>query len=193
MVIFGGMNAQVAQAAWFFLFQGVRDLPEALIQGREEMWLRFILTGWTYDPEALSEEDLAVYTRAYAQPGGLRGAFEDYRAWRDDLAQDRADADRSYGARHFRCGAPSSRLPRCWTWRRSGAAWPRIFGHTPWPGLAIFPMRSGPTKSPRCCWSSWPRADENPSRAVVGQHVSGIAMMTPAAVFRPAIQRALVS
>jgi haloacetate dehalogenase len=94
MVIFGGMNTQVAQAAWFFLFQGVRDLPEALIRGREEMWLRFILTGWTYDPEALSEEDLAVYTRAYAQPGGLRGAFEDYRAWRDDLAQDRADADK---------------------------------------------------------------------------------------------------
>jgi hypothetical protein len=67
---------------------------------------------------------------------------------------------RSSSAQHFRCGAPTSRLPRCWTWWRSGAAWPRIFGHTPWPGLAFFPMRSGPTKSPRCCWSSLPRADE---------------------------------
>lgn len=91
-LIFERMNAQTAQAAWFFLFQGVRDLPEALIQGREELWLRYILTGWTYNPEALSADDLAVYTRAYAQPGGLRGAFEDYRAWREDLAQDQADS-----------------------------------------------------------------------------------------------------
>jgi pimeloyl-ACP methyl ester carboxylesterase len=90
-LIFERMNAATAQAAWFFLFQGVRDLPEALIQGREELWLRYILTGWTYNPEALSEVDLATYTRAYAQPGGLRGAFEDYRAWREDLAQDQAD------------------------------------------------------------------------------------------------------
>jgi haloacetate dehalogenase len=91
--IFEGMNANFAQAAWFFMFQGVRDLPEALIQGREEMWLRFLLTGWCYDPEALSDADFAVYVRAYAQPGGLRGAFEDYRAWREDLAQDQADKD----------------------------------------------------------------------------------------------------
>jgi pimeloyl-ACP methyl ester carboxylesterase len=91
--IFENMNADVAQAAWFFLFQGVRDLPEALIQGREELWLRFVLTGWCYNPEALSDADIAIYARAYAQPGGLRGAFEDYRAWRDDLAQDQFDRD----------------------------------------------------------------------------------------------------
>jgi haloacetate dehalogenase len=91
--IFEGMNANFAQAAWFFLFQGVRDLPEALIQGREEIWLRFILTSWTYNPEALNDADIATYVRAYAQPGGLRGAFEDYRAWREDLAQDQADKE----------------------------------------------------------------------------------------------------
>jgi pimeloyl-ACP methyl ester carboxylesterase len=93
-LIFERMTAATAQAAWFFLFQGVRDLPEALISGREEMWLRYILTSWTYDPEALSDADFAVYTRAYAQPGGLRGPFEDYRAWREDVAQDQADSAR---------------------------------------------------------------------------------------------------
>lgn len=97
-VIFESMNAQVAQAAWFFLFQGVRDLPEALIQGREELWLRSILTSWTYDPHAISEEALTVYVKAYSQPGGLRGPFEDYRAWREDLAQDQADASRLLGS-----------------------------------------------------------------------------------------------
>jgi pimeloyl-ACP methyl ester carboxylesterase len=91
--LFGSMNARVAQASWFFLFQGVRDLPEALIQGREELWLRYILTSWTYDPGALSDADIATYVHAYAQPGGLRGAFEDYRAWREDIAQDEEDKD----------------------------------------------------------------------------------------------------
>ncbi|MGA2999540.1 alpha/beta fold hydrolase [Bradyrhizobium sp.] len=92
-LLFGMMNAKVAQASWFFLFQGVRDLPEALIQGREELWLRYILTSWTYDPGALSDADIAAYVHAYAQPGGLRGAFEDYRAWREDIAQDEEDKD----------------------------------------------------------------------------------------------------
>ena len=87
------MNAASAQAAWFFLFQGIRDLPEALIHGREELWLRHLLTGWAYNPETFTEADIATYVRAYAQPGGLRGAFEDYRSWREDVAQDQEDKD----------------------------------------------------------------------------------------------------
>jgi haloacetate dehalogenase len=93
-VIFERMSAPVAQAAWFFLFQSVPHLPQALIQGREEMWLRHLFTDWTYNPEALSDEDIAVYVQAYSQPGGLHGAFSDYGAWREDLAQDQADADK---------------------------------------------------------------------------------------------------
>ena len=53
-VLFGNMNAASAQAAWFFLFQGVRDLPEVLIHGREELWLRHLLTGWAYNPETFT-------------------------------------------------------------------------------------------------------------------------------------------
>jgi haloacetate dehalogenase len=78
--------------AWFFLFHGVRDLPEALITGREEIWLRHFFSNWTYNLEALTLEDVAIYTKAYAQPGALRGALEDYRAWRTDLEQDEVDA-----------------------------------------------------------------------------------------------------
>ena len=93
-VIFGSMNAALAQFGWFFLFHSVPHLPQALVQGREEMWLRYIFRNWTYDPEALSDADIAVYTQAYAQPGGLHGAFSDYSAWRQDLDQDYADADK---------------------------------------------------------------------------------------------------
>jgi len=86
------MGAKVARGHWFFLFNAVRDLPEALITGREELWLRFIFSGWTYDPRALTNEDITTYTRAYAQRGGLRGALEDYRAGEEDVKQDQADA-----------------------------------------------------------------------------------------------------
>lgn len=91
-IIFERMDAKVARAHWFFIFNAVRDLPEALIAGREEIWLRFIFSGWTYDPQALTPDDIATYARAYAQHGALRGALEDYRAGEEDVKQDQADA-----------------------------------------------------------------------------------------------------
>ncbi|GAB7521656.1 alpha/beta fold hydrolase [Paraburkholderia sp. 2C] len=91
-MIFERVNADFAQAGWFFFFNGVRDLPEALVQGREEVWLRHIFTSWLYDISAISDADIEIYRRAYASPGGLRGAFEDYRAWRQDVEQDKQDA-----------------------------------------------------------------------------------------------------
>jgi len=91
-VIFERMDAKVVRGHWFFISNAVRDLLEALIAGREEIWLRFIFSGWTYDPDALTPEDIATYVRAYAQHGGLRGALEDYRAGEEDVKQDQADA-----------------------------------------------------------------------------------------------------
>jgi haloacetate dehalogenase len=96
-VIFERMDAKVARGHWFFIFNNVKDLPEALITGREEVWLRFIFSSWCYNPELFSAEELAVYVRAYSQPGALRGAFSDYRAGEEDVAQDEADKDTLIG------------------------------------------------------------------------------------------------
>ena len=93
LVIFERMNAEIARAHWFFLFNNVPDLPEALVTGREEIWLRFIFRSWCYDPELLTDEDIATYVKAYRQPGALRGAFDDYRAGPIDVAQDQQDRD----------------------------------------------------------------------------------------------------
>lgn len=92
-VVFNETNSALARKYWFFYFQQVPDLPEALVEGREEIFLRHFFSSWCYDPEALSDEEVAVYVRAYSQPGALRGAFNDYRAGAEDLAQDLADAD----------------------------------------------------------------------------------------------------
>ncbi|MDB5312394.1 MAG: alpha/beta hydrolase fold protein [Gemmataceae bacterium] len=85
------MDGRVARARHRFLFNSVPDLPELLITGREEAWLRFIFSQWCFSPERLSPEEIAVYVTAYAQPGGLRGAFIDYPAAPVEVAQDEED------------------------------------------------------------------------------------------------------
>eukprot|EP01050_Picozoa_sp_SAG11_P016420 SAG11_NODE_2241_length_3644_cov_4.619182_2_plen_274_part_00 len=83
----------VAKGYWFFLFNQVPDLPEALISGREEIWLRHWLSSWSYNRELFSDEEVAEYVKAYSRPGALRGSFNDYRAAPEDTAQDLQDAD----------------------------------------------------------------------------------------------------
>lgn len=85
--------AKARAGYWYFPFLGVLDLPEALITGREEIFLTHLYRTWSYNPEMLSAEEIAVYVRAYQQPGTLRGACADYRAAAEDVAQDLEDAD----------------------------------------------------------------------------------------------------
>lgn len=87
------MNARIAREYWFFLFHQIRDLPEALIGGREEVWLRHFFSDWCHDPQSISDEAIETYVKAYAAEGGVRGALSDYRAGAEDISQDIADAD----------------------------------------------------------------------------------------------------
>jgi haloacetate dehalogenase len=92
-VVFNSTDAKLARLYWFFYFQQVPHLPEALIEGREEIFLRHFYSTWCYNPAAIDELAVAEYVRAYSQPGSLRGAFNDYRAGPLDLQQDVEDAD----------------------------------------------------------------------------------------------------
>jgi pimeloyl-ACP methyl ester carboxylesterase len=92
-VVFNATDAKLAKLYWFFYFQQVPHLPEALIQGRQEIFLRHFYSTWCYNPGAIEEAAVAEYVRAYSQPGALRGAFNDYRAGPVDLKQDIEDED----------------------------------------------------------------------------------------------------
>jgi pimeloyl-ACP methyl ester carboxylesterase len=48
------------------------EIFEALVTGRERTYLRYFFQQFSFDPSAVSEEDLDEYTRHYASPGGLR-------------------------------------------------------------------------------------------------------------------------
>lgn len=87
------LDARIAKAYWFFLFHLIPDLPETLIEGKEEQWLRWFFSDWAYDPAAISGDAFDTYVRAYRAPGAVRGAMADYRANAQDVAQDLEDAD----------------------------------------------------------------------------------------------------
>jgi haloacetate dehalogenase len=105
-----------------FLFHLVPDLPEALIAGREAIWLRHFFSGWCCDPAAISGEAFDTYVRAYRAPGAVRRAMADYRANAEDVAQDFADSEVKiacpvmalWGADFYGCNGVT-RAPKCGT------------------------------------------------------------------------------
>lgn len=75
---------------WHFAFHGVRDLPEVLVAGKEREYLTFFLNARIYNTAAFTPEDLDVYVRAYSEPGAMRAGFEVYRAFAQDVEDNRS-------------------------------------------------------------------------------------------------------
>ena len=76
---------------WHIQFHGVRDLPEALITGRERTYLSYFYRT-AYNPTAISEQAIDEYVRCYSAPGALRAGFEYYRAIWDDAEHNQENA-----------------------------------------------------------------------------------------------------
>lgn len=75
---------------WHFDFHALPDLPEALTQGREDIYLRFFYRFGGARPDAISDEAQAEYVRAYSQPGAMTAGFNYYRAVPQDIADNAA-------------------------------------------------------------------------------------------------------
>jgi pimeloyl-ACP methyl ester carboxylesterase len=69
---------------WHAAFHSARDVAEMLVQGRERAYLQHMVAVRIFDPTAIAPEDFDVYVRAYEMPGGMRAAFELYRAFDED-------------------------------------------------------------------------------------------------------------
>ncbi|MED4287138.1 alpha/beta hydrolase [Priestia megaterium] len=74
---------------WHFGWHMVRDLPEALISGRERIYLSHFFRELSYNPNAISDEDIDEYVRCYSSPGALRCGFETYRTLLADGEQNK--------------------------------------------------------------------------------------------------------
>ncbi len=74
---------------WHHLFHQVPDLPEALTEGRERIYLEWFFSNMVEQHDTFSDADIAEYVRAYSQPGAMRAGFNFYRALKQDVADNR--------------------------------------------------------------------------------------------------------
>lgn len=83
---------------WFFLIQPY-PLPERLIAGEPEFFLRRHIDGQTSTPGATEPAAFAEYLRCYMDPATRHAICEDYRAAAGiDLVHDAEDSDRKVQA-----------------------------------------------------------------------------------------------
>jgi pimeloyl-ACP methyl ester carboxylesterase len=75
----GDGSVLTALGRWHFGFHAEADLPEALIAGREELYLRHMYRKGGARPDAIAEEAQREYLRTYSQPGAMRAGFNYYR------------------------------------------------------------------------------------------------------------------
>jgi len=75
-----------APALWHVGFHSQRDLAEALIQGRERLYIESFIRARAANPAAIADVEIDAYAALMAAPGGLRGGLEYYRAFAQDAA-----------------------------------------------------------------------------------------------------------
>jgi pimeloyl-ACP methyl ester carboxylesterase len=80
---------------WWHLFHQVPNLPEALVVGRERIYLEYTITAIADNP-AFSDADFVEYARTLSQPGAFRATCEFYRAIAQDVADNRAVFDTGF-------------------------------------------------------------------------------------------------
>lgn len=91
-VVIPGDGGDFSQSGrrWHHAFHMTPDLPEALVQGRERLYIGWFYRAFGYRPDAISEADIDEYARTYAQPGAMRAGFGFYRALPRDAADNAA-------------------------------------------------------------------------------------------------------
>jgi pimeloyl-ACP methyl ester carboxylesterase len=72
---------------WHIPFHMVRDIPETLVEGKEREYLTWFYSNYSYNPAAITKEDIVEYVSHYSAPGGMRAGFEYYRAFQIDAEQ----------------------------------------------------------------------------------------------------------
>lgn len=74
---------------WHHQFHQVPDLPEALTNGRERLYLEYFFMNGCDAAGAITGDDVSEYVRTYSQVGAMRAGFSYYRNMRRDVADNR--------------------------------------------------------------------------------------------------------
>ena len=167
--VFGDVDKVLALTYdhWFFLAQE-NDLPEVLIGGAAEHWLRTKLDQWSGPGAQFDEETVAEYVRCF-DPAAIHASTEDYRAGATiDLVDDDASWDAGdriacptlvlWGAEGWSAGGTTR-----WASGASTPPTPSSFKVIPCPVRTSCPRRHRRRRSRRCV-RSW--SDVSSSRSL---------------------------
>ena len=83
----GGLVLLVTGLVSWSIRETLQDLPEALLAGRERIYVTWFLRAFAAHPGAIDDATVEEYARAYAQPGAMRAALAYYRAIPRDIAE----------------------------------------------------------------------------------------------------------
>jgi pimeloyl-ACP methyl ester carboxylesterase len=72
---------------WWRSFHETPHVPEALVEGKEMMYLSWFYRNLAYNPSAITQTDINEFVSHYASPGGMHSGFEYYRAFPQDAIQ----------------------------------------------------------------------------------------------------------
>jgi epoxide hydrolase 4 len=75
----GVRNWRQMLRSWYILFFQLPFLPEAAIRRNDYAFMEQVLRGTAIDPATFSDQDIAIYKRAIAQPGAVTAALNYYR------------------------------------------------------------------------------------------------------------------
>ena len=87
-----GIGPDITQGGkrWHHAFHMTADLPEALVQGRERIYLDWFYKNFSWQSGAIGPADVEEYVRCYSKLGGLRAGFAYYRSMLCDHADNLA-------------------------------------------------------------------------------------------------------
>ena len=63
---------------WHMAFQSIPDIPEALITGREDIYLNWFFETYAYDPDSVRPEAMKHYVDAMRSPGAVHAGLQYY-------------------------------------------------------------------------------------------------------------------
>lgn len=88
-----GYEQAIAQESnWHHSFNITQDLAEALVAGKERLFLSWFYRHHADNPVAIDQADIDEYVRCYAAPGGMRAGFEYYRTSHQDAEHNKENA-----------------------------------------------------------------------------------------------------
>ena len=95
---------------WHFAFHNLPDLPEALVTGREKVYLSWFYQALAFRKDVFKDALIDRYAKAYSKPSSLHAGFEYYRAFEKDAADNKDFETRKVTVPLLAIGGGNSRL-----------------------------------------------------------------------------------